>query len=171
VIDASAPPPAPGPSSRSPVALVVVLAVLISSISLLIGGATLPDPPSLPVDIPDVAVNRVAAAPVAPSRDAVRGTGDPRFPFTITDSTAAHHRVDLAISHVHLAAEPAAHFTTSAETRRQTYRAPADPATELARGTRSESAHLATIETRRNDPRALLLRTAAWSRERGLANA
>lgn len=165
-IDASALPPALGPSNRSPVALVVGLAVLISSIRLLVGGATLPGPLSLPVDLPGVAVNQ-AAAVVAPGREAVQGTGNSGFLLTAIDSTAADHRVGSAMTNDHLAAEPAAHFTTSAQSRRQTNRAPADPATELARGMRAESAHLATVETRQHDPRASLIRTAAWNRERG----
>jgi hypothetical protein len=170
-IDASAPPPAPGPSSRSPVALVVGPAVLISSVNLLVGGATLPDPVSLSMGIPNVAVNRVAAAPVVPVRDAAPGTGHPRFLYTAISSTASDHGVGPAMTHERVAKEPTARFAASANGQRHTNRAPADPATELARGTRAESAHLATIETRRDDPRALLLRTAAWSRERGRSNA
>ena len=169
-MNASALPPAIGPSNCSLAAFVVGLAVLISSVSLLIGGATLPDPLSLLLDIPGVAVNRVAAAPVVSSQDALQGAGNPRFFFTIIDSTAADHRERPAMTHDHLGAEPAARFSPSADNRRQTNRAPAGPAAELARGTRAESAHLATIETRRDDPRALLLRTAAWSRERGPTN-
>jgi hypothetical protein len=164
----SALPPALDPSSCSLVALVVGLAVLISSINLFLGGATLPNPLSLPGDIPSVVVNRVAAASVVPGRDAVQVTGDLRFLFTASDSTAADRGVGLVtITHEHLGAEPAARFATNAASRRQTNRTAAGLATELARGTRAESAHLASIETRWDDPRALLLRTAAWCRERG----
>jgi hypothetical protein len=168
VINASALPTALGPSRCSLAALGVGLAVLISSVNLLIGGATLPDPLSLSADIPGAAVNRIAAAPVVSRQDALQGTGDPRFFFT-TDSTA-NHAARPAITHDHLGAEPAARFSTSADNRRQINRAPASLATELARGTRAESVHLATIETRRDDPRALLLRIAAWNRERGSTN-
>jgi hypothetical protein len=167
---ASALPPALDPSRRSPVGLVVFLVVLISSVSLLVGGATLPNPLSLLVDIPGVAVNRVAAAPVVPGRNTAKGTGDLRFHFTAIDSVAVDHGVASTMSHDHLGAAPSARFSTSADSRKQTNRASAGLATELARGTRAESAHLATIETRRDDPRALLLRTAAWSRERGRPN-
>jgi hypothetical protein len=163
-------PPALARSNCSPAALVVSLTVLISSVSLLVGGATLPDPLWLSLDIPGVAVNRFAAAPVVSSQDAPRRTGDPRFLFMAIDSIAPDHGGGPAIAHDHLGAEPAARLSTSADNRRQTNRAPADPATELARGTRAESAHLATIEARQDDPRALLLRTAAWSRERGRTN-
>ena len=138
---------------------------------MLVGGATLPDPLSLPVAIPGVGVNRVAAAPVVPGRDAVQGTGDLRLLFTASDSTAADHGVRPALTHEHHGAEPAARFSASADRRRQANRTAAVPAIELARGTRAESAHLATIEARWDDPRALLLRTAAWSRERGRTNA
>lgn len=164
----SALPPALGPSSCSLVALVVGLAILIRSASLLVDGATPPDLISLPRDIPGVVVNRVAAASVVPGRDAVQVTGDLRFLFTASDSTAADRGVDLVTTtHEHLGAEPAARFATNAASRRQTNRTAAGLATELARGTRAESAHLASIETRWDDPRALLLRTAAWCRERG----
>jgi hypothetical protein len=166
----SALPPALGPSSSSLVALVVGLAILIRSVSLLVGGATLPDPLSPPVDFPGVVVNRVAAAPVGPDQDAVQGTGELRFLFTASDS-ATDHGVGPAMIREHLGAEPAARFSTSANSRTEINRIAAGPASELARGTRAESAHLATIETRRDDPRALLLRTAAWSRERGGTNA
>ena len=156
----SALPPALGPSSYSLVALVVGLVALISSVSLLVDGAMLPDQLSLPVDIPGVVVNRVAAAPIVPGQDAVQGTRDLGFLLAVSDSTAADHR-----------AEPGERVSTSADSRRQTNRTVARLATELVRGTRAESAHLATIETRWDDPRALLLRTATWSRERGRANA
>jgi hypothetical protein len=169
-IDASALPTALARSNCSLAALVVCLIVLISSVSLLVGGATLLDPPSLSLDIPGVAMNRVAAAPVVSSQDAPRRTGDPRFFFTTIDSTAPVHGIGPAMVHDHLGVEPAARLSTSTDNRRQTNRAPADPATELTRGTRAESAQLATIEARRDDPRALLLRTAAWSRERGRTN-
>jgi hypothetical protein len=139
VIDASTPSPAPGSSSRSPVALVVGLAVLISSVNLLVGGATLPDPLSLSVDIPGVAVNRVAAAPIVPGRDVAPGMGDQRFLFTAISSTAADHGVGPAITNERLATEPTARFAASAGGQRQTNRAPANPATELARGTRRVS--------------------------------
>jgi hypothetical protein len=166
-IDASAPPPALGPSRCSPVALVVGLIVLVSTISLLVGSATLPDLLLPLVDVPGVAVNRVTAAPVVLSRDGVKGTGDPRFLFTAIDSIAADLRVGPAMTHRHLGAEPIARLSTSADSRKQTNGTPASSVAELARGTRAESALLATIETRRDDPRVLLLRTAAWSRERG----
>ena len=166
-IDASAPPPALGPSRCSPVALVVGLVVLVSTISLLVGGATLPDLLLPLIDVPGVAMNRVAAAPVVQSRDGVKGAGDPRFLVTAIDSIAADHRAGPAMTRRHLGADPIARFSTSADSRKQTKPAPADSAPELARGTRAESALLATIETRRDDPRVLLLRTAAWSRERG----
>ena len=163
----SALPPALTARSRSLVALIVGLVVVISSVSLLVGGATLPDPLSLPVDIPGVAVNRVAAASVDLGQDAVQGSYDPCFLFTACDPIAADHRGGLAITNDHLGTDPAVRFTTSVDSRRQTNWTPADPVTERARGTRAESALLAIIETRRDDPRALLLRTAAWSRERG----
>ena len=124
-------------------------------------------PAIVPVDIPGVAVNRVAAASVDLGQDAVQGSYDPCFLFTACDPIAADHRGGLAITNDHLGADPAVRFTTSVDSRRQTNRTPADPVTERARGTRAESALLAIIETRRDDPRALLLRTAAWSRERG----
>jgi hypothetical protein len=161
---ASAVPPALGLCSRSLVTLVGGLAVLLSSVNVLLGGATLPE------DIPGVAVNRVAAASVAPSQDTAQDTGNPRFLFTASDSSAVDHGGGPALTHDHLGAAPAARFSTNADSRRQTNRAPADLATELARGTRAESAHLATIETRWDDPRVLLLRTATWSRERGRTN-
>jgi hypothetical protein len=161
----SAVPPALGPCSRSLVALVGGLAVLLSSVNVLLGGAT------LPVDIPGVAVNRVAAASVAPIQDTAQDTGNPRFLFTAIDSIVVDHGGGPVLSHDHLGAAPSARFSPNAESRRQTNRTAAGLATELARGTRAESAHLATIETRRDDPRALLLRTAAWSRERGRSNA
>jgi hypothetical protein len=169
-IDASALPPALGASRSSPVAFVVGLGVLISTVGLLVGGATLPDPLSLLVDIPGVPVNRVAAAPANSGQDTVKGTGDPLFLYTAIDSIAADRGVGPAMTHGHLGAEPVARSSTSADSRRQTRRAPADLATEVARGMRAESAHLATIETRRDDPRVLLLRTAAWSREHGRPN-
>jgi hypothetical protein len=135
----SALPPALGPSSCSLVALVVGLAILIRSVSLLVGGATLPDPLSLPVDFPGVVVNRVAAAPVGPDQDAVQGTGELRFLFTASDSTAADRGVGPAMIREHLGAEPAARFATNAASRRQTNRTAAGLATELTRGTRGVS--------------------------------
>jgi hypothetical protein len=167
----SALPPALGPSSSSLVALVVGLAILIRSVSLLVGGATLPHPLSLRVDFPGLVVNRVAAAPIVPGRDAVQGTGDLRFLFTASDSTPDRGASLAMTTNEHLGAKPAARFSTSADSRTETNRIAAGPASGLARGTRAESAHLATIETRWDDPRALLLRTAAWSRERGGTNA
>jgi hypothetical protein len=167
----SALPPALGPSSYSLVVLIVGLVALISSVSLLVDGAMLPDPLSLPMDIPGVVVNRVAAAPVVPGRDAVQGTGVLRFHVTANESTVADRGASLAMTHEHLGAVPAARVSTGADGRKQTNRTTADPAAELARGTRAESAQLATIETRWDDPRALLLRTAAWSRDRGRTNA
>jgi hypothetical protein len=163
-IDASALTTALASSSRSPVAFVAGLAICISSVGLLCSGATLPDPLS---HFPGVAANRVAVAPFIPSPDAVEGTGDPGFLFIAIDSTAANQGVGSAIAHDHPGAEPPALLTLSADNRRRTNWAIAGLATELGRGKRAESAHLATIETRRNDARALLLRTAAWNRERG----
>ena len=162
---ASAVPQALGPCSRSLVALVSGLAVLLSSVNVLLGGAT------LPVDVPGAGVNRVAAASVAPNQDTAQGAGNPRFLFTASDSIAVDRGGGPALTHDHLGAAPAARFSTNADSRMQTNPTAAGLAIELARGTRAESAHLATIESRWDDPRALLLRTAAWSRERGRPNA
>jgi hypothetical protein len=63
-----------------------------------------------------------------------------------------------------------ARYGTGFAIRKRSAVAPSDLEMQLARGTRAESAQLATIETRRNDPRVLLLRTAAWSHERGRTN-
>ncbi len=169
-ISALALPPTLGPRNRSLAALVGGLAVLISSVSLHIGGPTLTDPQSLPVIISCAAVNRAGAASMISSQDALQGTGDPRFLFTTLDSSAADHGSSPAMPRELLRTEPSAHFTASTDNQKQTNRAHVGPAAELARGTRAESASFATIETRRDDPRALLLRIAAWSRERGRTN-
>jgi hypothetical protein len=161
---ASAVPPALGPTSRSLVALVGGLAVLLSSVNVLLGG-------TLPVDNPGLAMNRVAAASVAPSQDAAQDTGNPRFLFTAVDSIAVAHGGGSTLTHDHLGVAPSARFSTNADSRRQTNQTAAGLATELARGARAESAHLATVGIRWDDPRLLLLRTAAWSRERGRTNA
>jgi hypothetical protein len=169
-MDASALPPALDPSRCSLAAIVVGLACFISSVILLIVGAALPGPLSLPLAIPGAVVNRVAAAPVVSSQDTLQSAGDPHVFFPAIDFKAADHGGGTAMTHDHLGAEPAARLSTSADNPSQTHRAATILAAELARGTRAESAHLATIEIRRDDPRALLLRTAAWNRERGRSN-
>jgi hypothetical protein len=165
-IDDSAEPTARCPSC-SPVALVVSLAALISSIGLLLGGAMLLGPLSLPEEVPGVAVNQVAAASVDPGQNAAQATGDRHFPFTASDPITTDHRAGSVVTHDHLGAEPTSLVLPGSNGRRRFRPATGDLPTQLARGTRSESVHLAGIEARRDDPRAMLLRTAVWSRERG----
>ena len=101
-IDASPLPTALARSNCSLAALVVSLTVLISSVGLLNGDATLPDPLPIPANFPGVAVNRAAAAPGVSNQDAPQRTGEPRFHFTAIDSTAADHGVSPAVAHDHL---------------------------------------------------------------------
>jgi hypothetical protein len=165
-IDDSAEPTARNLSS-SPGALVVGLAAFVSSIGLLLGGAMPLDPLSLPGGIPGVAVNHVAAASVDPGQNAAQATGDLHVPFTASDPITTDHRAGSVVTHDHFGAESTGPVLPGSIDQRRSSPASGDLPTQLARGTRSESVLLAGIEARRDDPRAMLLRTAVWSRERG----
>lgn len=118
-----APAAPPALSSDLGVSLVGALAALVIGVAALLGAAVLPAVPSHPIMGPAQAASRTTAAQGDAGHD---GAGMPRSPghlLPTVDRRAADHRAPAS--------------TTA-------HRTGVDPETALARGTRAESAQLAT---------------------------
>jgi hypothetical protein len=157
-IDASAPATALDSSSRSLVAL-VGLTALASGVSMLLVGVMLPALHSHPVAIIAAEANQAAAAPLAVRQDVAQVPEDSpliasRDPFSVA------HRAGPITTHDHRNAEQSASVRPGLDLRGGSPRPSPCLKTDLERGTRAESAPLATIPLKR-DPREVLITLVA----------
>jgi len=114
----------PDLSSRSSARLVAGLATFVIGVAALLGSALQPDVESLPVVAPAEAAIQTAAAPSAAGHDADQLPQPPGRLIAAFDRPRADRRLPVPTTPVQSGTEPE---------------------TALARGTRAESAHLATI--------------------------
>ena len=153
-------------SSRTPMALVMSLAILIIGFSVLFGTEVW-DLAAHPRADPAAGATRAVAILLASGYDAGRATGPSHLRSTAGDSLPANHRSESVAAHDAIGVAQGRPVRPGADSRRWAWAVTAALEMELARGTRAESTQLATIAMRRDDPRMVLLRTAVWSRERG----
>ena len=147
-------------------ALVVGLAMLLLSVQVLLLGTGGQDPLATLLNGPAARAAWATAAPFDGRRVAAPAARSPRVHIAAGDPLAADHRSGSGTTPDAVAANPIGPMLPEHDGRRRPSGAFGDLVTALERGTCAESAHLATIETRRDDPRLELLRTALWSRER-----
>ncbi len=95
-----------------------------------------------------------------------RASGPPRLRSTAGDAPPAARRSGSVTAHEAVGGDPIGRVRPGSDGPTWSRAVAGDLAMELARGTRAESAHLATIGARADDPRLALLRLAVWSRER-----
>jgi hypothetical protein len=159
-IRASTPATALDPYSRSPVAFVLGLVAFISGFTVIVAGAVLPDLTSHPVAVLATAANQAAAAPIAVRQDVARVPEDPHLLPASSDPSSTTRRSGLITTQDHRNAEQIAPVRPGPDIRGQSPRLSPCLKSNLERGTRAESAHLATIPLRR-DPREALITLAA----------
>jgi hypothetical protein len=159
-IHASAPTTALDRSRRSPAMLVVGLVACVCGFAVLVASAVLPGLTPHPGAIPAAAANQPAAAPTAVRHDAARIIDDPRRLPATSDPAPTTRRAGPITTHDHYNAELIASERPGLDTRGGSPRPSLCLEVDLGRGTRAESAHLATLPLQR-DPREALLTLAA----------
>ena len=160
-IDASAPVTALDPNSRYPVMLVVGLVAFIFGFTVLVAGAVLPDLTSHPVTVLATAANQAATAPIAVRQDIARVPENPHLLPASRDSGSTARRTGPIMTQDHRNAEQIAPVRSGHDIRGRSPRPSPCLETDLERGTRAESAHLATIPLQRDPREALLVLAAA----------
>jgi hypothetical protein len=155
-----APATALDPYSRSPVAFVLGLVAFISGFTVIVAGAVLPDLTSHPFAVLTTAANQAATASIAVRQDAVRVTEDPHLLPASSDLGSAARQAGPIRTQTHRNAEQIAPVRLGLDIRGGVSRPSPCLKSDLERGTRAESAHLATIPLQR-DPREALITLAA----------
>jgi hypothetical protein len=147
-------------NSRSLAAFVLGLVAFISGFTMLFIGAAPPDLQSHPIAVLAAAANRMDPAPAFKPLDAARAAGGPRLLTASSEPRSAVRSGGATMTHDVLAAGQISAVHPDLDIRGQSPRLSPCLKTDLERGTRAESSHLATLPLRR-DPREALITLAA----------
>jgi hypothetical protein len=149
-----------GRNSRSTAAFVLGLVAFISGFAMLFIGAVLPDLQSHPVAVLAAAANRVDPAPVFNPQVVARAAGGPRLLAASSEPRSAVRSGEATMTYDDLAAGQIFAVHPDPDIRAGSPRLSPCVKIDDERGTRAESAHLATIPLKW-DPREVLIALVA----------